>query len=100
MFHNVFQCSTHLQEKFQIILHYFLLAYFRRVLQRIPMNTKEPMDGYLRTRCKGQLKRKLETVAELQGIDLSDVVRIACNQYVIQFMPNHLQQPLNRNGSR
>lgn len=50
--------------------------------------TKECRDAMLRVRCEKQLKRRLITISLDQGIDLSDVVRIACHQYAGRF-----QQP-------
>lgn len=41
----------------------------------------------LRVRCEKQLKRRLITISLSQGIDLSDTVRIALNQYANQREP-------------
>lgn len=53
---------------------------------------KETRDAMLRVRCEKQLKRKLITISLSQGIDLSDVVRIACHQYAGQYAPQPLMQ--------
>lgn len=57
--------------------------------------TKESRDAMLRVRCEKQLKRRLITISLSQGVDLSDVVRIACNQYAGQFAPQPLM-PMKR----
>jgi hypothetical protein len=43
---------------------------------------KEPKDAVIRARCVSALKKDLEDVARLQGIDSADVLRIAAQNYV------------------
>jgi hypothetical protein len=57
--------------------------------------TKLPKTGTLRTRCEPQLKARLQNVAAIQQIDLSDVVRIACVRYVEQFSNPAMPQRQN-----
>jgi hypothetical protein len=54
----------------------------------------EKMTRFVRVRMRERQRLKLETIAELQGLQVSDVVRLACNQYVMKFsvQPNEIIQ--------
>jgi hypothetical protein len=46
---------------------------------------KTRKETVLRARCDRRLKVDLQTVAALQSLDTSDIIRIACSHYVENF---------------
>jgi antitoxin component of RelBE/YafQ-DinJ toxin-antitoxin module len=54
------------------------------------MKNRTKKTELLRSRCEPTLKREVVQVAMFQGLDESDIVRIACMQFVQKFkQPTH-----------
>lgn len=45
---------------------------------------KEPKNAVIRARCPLTLKEQVENIAQMQKIDPADVIRIACETYVVR----------------
>lgn len=64
------------------------------------MTAKPAKDAEIKARCAHELKESLEQLARFQQLDLSDIIRIACHQYVTQFRGRPLLSPTDGNGQR
>lgn len=48
------------------------------------MKQKPAKDAEIKARCSHELKRSIEQLARFQQLDASDIIRIACAQYISQ----------------